>query len=40
MVGSAETLGWFSWNSWIFQLKILDDSAENLGWFSWNSWVI
>jgi hypothetical protein len=31
MVGSAEIFGWFSWNSWIFQLKILDNSAENLG---------
>jgi hypothetical protein len=31
---SAENLGCFSRNSWMFQLKLLDDLAETLGWFS------
>ncbi len=32
--------GWFSQNSAIIQLKILDNLAEAHGQFSWNSWMI
>jgi hypothetical protein len=28
---SDETFEWFSCNSWVIQLKFVDDSAETLG---------